>query len=61
MGRALPVPPSGLYSPGELDQVNIDEDAGWTNSVDEFNYDSVDNDEAALGEIQKLVDMKFLE
>eukprot|EP00971_Amphidinium_carterae_P164142 3254039-Amphidinium_carterae.1 len=61
MGRALPVPPSGLYSPGVLDQVNIDEDAGWTNCVDEINYDSVDNDKAALGEIQKLVDMKFLE
>eukprot|EP00971_Amphidinium_carterae_P167596 3321095-Amphidinium_carterae.1 len=39
--------------------VSILRDAGWTNDVDEFNC-SVNNDETALGEIQKLVDMKFL-
>eukprot|EP00971_Amphidinium_carterae_P284578 5650028-Amphidinium_carterae.1 len=52
MGLELPVPASGLYSPSDLDQVNISEDAGWTNGEDEFNYESVDGDEAAQDEIQ---------
>eukprot|EP00971_Amphidinium_carterae_P115245 2282781-Amphidinium_carterae.1 len=36
----LPVPASNLYSPSDLDQANIGEDAGWTNGEDEFNYES---------------------
>eukprot|EP00971_Amphidinium_carterae_P114776 2273566-Amphidinium_carterae.1 len=50
MGLELPVPASGLYSPSDLDQVNISEDAGWMNGEDEFNYESVDSDEAARDE-----------